>query len=267
MPWGEALQREILDPLGMSRTSLLPQEPHARGWAVHPWADVIQPEVVQETGRMAPAGQLWSTIDDLCRVREPAFLRARRGAKRRNRRRDAHTRGRAGGGVVGFGLRAGHADLSRRRPAAGRAHRLDARFPLRAMGQRGRRPGRGLAHANTTSGIGDRAALRRSAGHRRRPRAADSRAVAATVRCGSGGARADRAVVLGSGRAGPQASRRRPPGARRALRSRLRHKVPPERRRHLDRAQRLLRGRNAAPVRDPQRQAFPFGHRQLRVHP
>jgi D-alanyl-D-alanine carboxypeptidase len=34
---------------------------------VHPWADVLQPEVVQETGRMAPAGQLWSTIDDLCR--------------------------------------------------------------------------------------------------------------------------------------------------------------------------------------------------------
>ncbi len=66
MPWGEALQREVLDPLGMSRTSLLPQEPHARGWAVHPWADVIQPEVVQETGRMAPAGQIWSTIDDLC---------------------------------------------------------------------------------------------------------------------------------------------------------------------------------------------------------
>ncbi|GIH05775.1 serine hydrolase [Rhizocola hellebori] len=66
VPWGQALQREILDPLGMRRTSLLPQEPHARGFAVHPWADVLQPEVVQETGRMAPAGQLWSTIDDLC---------------------------------------------------------------------------------------------------------------------------------------------------------------------------------------------------------
>ncbi len=51
----------------MTRTSFLPQEPYARGFAVHPWADVVMPEVVQETGRMAPAGQLWSTVEDLCR--------------------------------------------------------------------------------------------------------------------------------------------------------------------------------------------------------
>lgn len=66
-PWGEVLHREILDPLEMTRTSLLPRAPHAQGWAVHPWANVLQPEVVQETGRMAPAGQLWSTVEDLCR--------------------------------------------------------------------------------------------------------------------------------------------------------------------------------------------------------
>ena len=66
-PWGEALRAEILEPLGMNRTSLLPQPPHAEGFAVHPFADVVMPEVVQETGLMAPAGQLWSTADDLCR--------------------------------------------------------------------------------------------------------------------------------------------------------------------------------------------------------
>jgi CubicO group peptidase (beta-lactamase class C family) len=66
-PWPEVLQAEILDPLEMRRTSFLPQEPHAQGTAVHPWADVVMPEVVQETGLMAPAGQLWSTVDDLCR--------------------------------------------------------------------------------------------------------------------------------------------------------------------------------------------------------
>jgi CubicO group peptidase (beta-lactamase class C family) len=66
-PWAEVLQDEVLDPLEMARTSFLPQEPHARGTAVHPWADVVMPEVVQETGRMAPAGQLWSTVEDLCR--------------------------------------------------------------------------------------------------------------------------------------------------------------------------------------------------------
>jgi D-alanyl-D-alanine carboxypeptidase len=66
-PWPEALQAEVLDPLGMARTSFLPREPHARGYAVHPWADAVLPEAVHETGRMAPAGQLWSTAEDLCR--------------------------------------------------------------------------------------------------------------------------------------------------------------------------------------------------------
>ena len=66
-PWPEALQVEVLDPLEMRRTSFLPQEPYARGYAVHPWADAVMPEAVQQTGLMAPAGQLWSTVDDLCR--------------------------------------------------------------------------------------------------------------------------------------------------------------------------------------------------------
>ena len=65
--WDIALEQEILAPLGMTRTSLLPAEPHARGFAVHPWADVMQLEHVEETGHMAPAGQIWSTAADLCR--------------------------------------------------------------------------------------------------------------------------------------------------------------------------------------------------------
>ena len=70
--WEEALRREILDPLGMARTSLSPREPHARGFAVHPWADVMQLEPADPTGLMAPAGELWSTAEDLCRF--AAFL-------------------------------------------------------------------------------------------------------------------------------------------------------------------------------------------------
>ncbi|MEJ8658410.1 serine hydrolase domain-containing protein [Streptomyces sp. MS1.AVA.4] len=66
-PWEEVLRREILEPLGMSRTSTGPQAPHAGGWAVHPWADVMMPEPVEDLGLMAPAGQLWSTASDLCR--------------------------------------------------------------------------------------------------------------------------------------------------------------------------------------------------------
>ncbi|MEC4015770.1 serine hydrolase domain-containing protein [Streptomyces sp. H27-D2] len=66
-PWSEVLRREVLEPLGMARTTLLPQSPHAGGFAVHPWADVMLPEPAEDTGRMAPAGQLWSTAADLCR--------------------------------------------------------------------------------------------------------------------------------------------------------------------------------------------------------
>ena len=65
--WGAVLSRELLEPLGMTRTSLEPREPHVSGWAVHPWADVLLPEPSAQTGLMAPAGELWSTVTDLAR--------------------------------------------------------------------------------------------------------------------------------------------------------------------------------------------------------
>ncbi|MGW6642003.1 serine hydrolase domain-containing protein [Streptomyces iakyrus] len=65
--WEEVLRREVLEPLGLHRTSVLPEAPHAGGWAVHPWADVMLPEPIEDLGRMAPAGQLWSTTGDLAR--------------------------------------------------------------------------------------------------------------------------------------------------------------------------------------------------------
>jgi CubicO group peptidase (beta-lactamase class C family) len=70
--WGEVLRREVLEPLGMTRTTLVPVAPHAAGWAVHPWADVLLAEPAVDTGLMAPAGQLWSTATDLARF--AAFL-------------------------------------------------------------------------------------------------------------------------------------------------------------------------------------------------
>ncbi|MEU6069530.1 serine hydrolase domain-containing protein [Streptomyces sp. NPDC047082] len=73
-PWEDVLRREILEPLGLSRTSAQPLAPHAGGWAVHPWADVMLPEPAEDLGRMAPAGQLWSTSGDLARF--AAFLAA-----------------------------------------------------------------------------------------------------------------------------------------------------------------------------------------------
>ncbi|WP_026248869.1 serine hydrolase domain-containing protein [Streptomyces sp. LaPpAH-108] len=66
-PWEQVLREEILEPLGLHRTTVQPQAPHAGGWAVHPWADALLPEPLEDLGRMAPAGQLWSTTGDLAR--------------------------------------------------------------------------------------------------------------------------------------------------------------------------------------------------------
>ncbi|MEV5382911.1 serine hydrolase domain-containing protein [Streptomyces sp. NPDC052721] len=71
-PWEEVLRAEILEPLALHRTSTQPEPPHAGGWAVHPWADAMLPEPTEDLGRMAPAGQLWSTTGDLARF--AAFL-------------------------------------------------------------------------------------------------------------------------------------------------------------------------------------------------
>lgn len=65
--WEDVLRREVLEPLGLNRTSAQPEAPHAGGWAVHPWADVMLPEPTEDLGRMAPAGQLWSATEDLAR--------------------------------------------------------------------------------------------------------------------------------------------------------------------------------------------------------
>ena len=67
-PWFDVVAERILAPLGMTRTSYHPTDPHATGWAVHPWADVLLPEPAHDHGLLAAAGQLWSTPGDLCRL-------------------------------------------------------------------------------------------------------------------------------------------------------------------------------------------------------
>ena len=66
--WHEVVRDEVLRPLGMTRTTARPDGPAARGWAVHPWADVLLPEPEHPHGAMAPAGQRWSTGTDLARL-------------------------------------------------------------------------------------------------------------------------------------------------------------------------------------------------------
>jgi CubicO group peptidase (beta-lactamase class C family) len=115
-PWEEVLRREVLEPLGLTRTSGQPRAPHAGGWAVHPWADVMLPEPLEDLGLMAPAGQLWSTTGDLARF--AAFLA--RGDERvlsaesleemRAPAAPAETADLADGATYGLGLQIQHRD-------------------------------------------------------------------------------------------------------------------------------------------------------------
>ena len=65
--WAESLGQRILRPLGLSRTTLDPATPHARGWFVDPYADRLLAEPDFPTRALAPAMQLWSTATDLTR--------------------------------------------------------------------------------------------------------------------------------------------------------------------------------------------------------
>src|SRR5918993_1331843 len=70
--WDDAVAAEVLEPLGMARTTPRPVPPAAAGTAVHPWADVVLPEPEHHAGVMAAAGQLWASLADLARF--GAFL-------------------------------------------------------------------------------------------------------------------------------------------------------------------------------------------------
>lgn len=69
-PFGEVVRDELLVPLAMERTTLRPEAPFAEGLAVHPHADAVLREPEHDAVAMAPAGQLWSTIEDLARWSE-----------------------------------------------------------------------------------------------------------------------------------------------------------------------------------------------------
>ncbi len=66
-PWCSLVEERILRPLGMTRTTYLPQAPFAPGLSVHHLEGTLTEEPLHETGAMAPAGQLWSTLSDLAR--------------------------------------------------------------------------------------------------------------------------------------------------------------------------------------------------------
>lgn len=63
--WWDAAHARVLAPLGMTRTSYLPEGAAAPGWSVHPYDGTLTPEPATDTRAMAPAGQLWATVRDL----------------------------------------------------------------------------------------------------------------------------------------------------------------------------------------------------------
>jgi len=81
-PWRTLVEERLLEPLGMTRTSYHPSPPHAQGYSVDHFAGTLTAEPHHDTGAMAPAGQVWSTLDDLARwvdflaIGHPDVLRA-----------------------------------------------------------------------------------------------------------------------------------------------------------------------------------------------
>ncbi|MEP9365156.1 serine hydrolase domain-containing protein [Nocardioides sp. CN2-186] len=63
--WWDAVRDRVLVPLGMTRTSYLPEGAAAQGLSVHPYDGTLVDEPSTDTGAMAPAGQVWATITDL----------------------------------------------------------------------------------------------------------------------------------------------------------------------------------------------------------
>jgi CubicO group peptidase (beta-lactamase class C family) len=68
-PYEDYVEARILQRLGLTRTGFSPEAPTAVAYSVEPYSDVVQrePMLVERTGGIAAAGQLWSTVGDLCK--------------------------------------------------------------------------------------------------------------------------------------------------------------------------------------------------------
>ena len=73
-PYAEYVDERIIGPLGLERTTWLPREPKATGYLVDEYAGTVWVEPETDLAGTAAAGQLWSTVEDLCRW--AAFLAA-----------------------------------------------------------------------------------------------------------------------------------------------------------------------------------------------
>ena len=99
--YADVLQRRILDPLGLTRTSLRPDAPKASPYYVDPFADAVHdepdPEVTESTGA---AGWLWSTAGRSRPLGNVPRRRERRGAAEGGPRSDGAASGDGGRGAL-----------------------------------------------------------------------------------------------------------------------------------------------------------------------
>ena len=65
--WETLVSEQLLGPLGLTRTTLMPSAPYAVGHVVDPWQETTRSVPLSDTAGMAPAGQLWSSVGDLLR--------------------------------------------------------------------------------------------------------------------------------------------------------------------------------------------------------
>ena len=65
MGWWDLVRQRLLGPLGMAATAYDPPVGAATGCSVDHFLGTLAQEPATDTGAMAPAGQLWSTVDDL----------------------------------------------------------------------------------------------------------------------------------------------------------------------------------------------------------
>ena len=65
--WEEALQKKVLDPLGLERTTAAAAAPAARGCFVEPYSDAVRIEPDLDLAGVGSMGRLWSTTGDLAR--------------------------------------------------------------------------------------------------------------------------------------------------------------------------------------------------------
>jgi CubicO group peptidase (beta-lactamase class C family) len=153
--WESVVADELLVPLGMARTTTRPQSPAAPGLAVHPWADVVLPEPEHDAGAMAPAGQLWTTIEDLGRWTAflsghgPELLSADTLAEMREPRVVNDVRGERWEGAYGLGLQVFNDDGKRSFGHGGSMPGFLAGFEFDADGDGA------IVMCNATRGLGD----------------------------------------------------------------------------------------------------------------